>query len=117
MIHAPHGKEPLLLETPGGPPIGFFQLAEGLFGPYEETQLLLVPGDRLYLYSDGVVEATDKHRNLYGAAQLLEQVKKSNSMSLQESVDFLAETVDHWCGEGKSPQDDVSILALEISSS
>ncbi|MGI6069842.1 MAG: SpoIIE family protein phosphatase [Blautia sp.] len=33
---------------------------------YKQAQLTLAPGDRIYLYTDGVTEATDIHNELYG---------------------------------------------------
>lgn len=104
-----------MLVFSGDPPIGMFQTDEGEFGPFQENVLALQPGDRLFLYSDGVIEAADREGRLYGADRLLENVEEAATLALQGAVDFLSKSVCDWCGEGKSPQDDVSILALEIS--
>ena len=57
--------------------IGFFPEAE-----YEEQTLQLEPGDRLYLYSDGVTEAMDKDLQQFGDDALVEVVTLNRSRPL-----------------------------------
>ena len=40
--------------------------------PYQKNDIYLKPGDRLFLYTDGVTEAQDKAQQLYGEEKLLE---------------------------------------------
>ncbi len=88
-------------------PIGFFPEAE-----YEEQVLQLSPGDRLYLYSDGVTEAMDKDLQQFGDAALVEVVTLNRSRPLDAGVSELLETIQAWC-QPKGPLDDVSILGFE----
>ncbi len=88
-------------------PIGFFPEAD-----YEEQTLQLSPGDRLYLYSDGVTEAMDKDLQQFGDESLVEVVTLNRSRSLEAGVAELLETIRAWC-EPKGPLDDVSILGFE----
>ena len=41
---------------------------------YRKNELQLTPGDKLYLYTDGVTEATDNNTELYGEQRLLDFV-------------------------------------------
>ncbi len=110
------GHPPLLRLAAGGEavfqtlhslPIGFFPEAE-----YEEQTLQLAPGDRLYLYSDGVTEAMDKNLQQFGDDALVEVVTLNRSRPLDTSVAELLETIQAWC-QPKGPLDDVSILGFE----
>ena len=88
-------------------PIGFFPEAE-----YEEQTLQLEPGDRLYLYSDGVTEAMDKDLQQFGDDALKEVVTLQRSRPLDAGVGELLEAIQAWC-QPKGPLDDVSILGFE----
>ena len=71
-------------------------------------------GDRLYLYSDGVTEAMDPSGEMFGDARLLEAIGRARSVSLQESVAALVGEIERWRGTA-SAQDDISIVAVEVS--
>ena len=70
------------------------------------------PGDRLFLYSDGVVEAASKKEGDFGETRLLEILRANASLSLSEGLDRLTDSLKDWRGED-SLDDDVSLLALE----
>ena len=106
-VHLPSGADPVILESQGFP-IGLADDA------YEERSVRLGAGDRLYLYSDGVPEAMDPAGKLFGDARLLEAIGRGRSGPLQEGVATLLGEVARWHGS-ESPQDDISILAVEVS--
>ena len=106
-VHLPVGADPVILESQGFP-IG---LASDTF---EERSVRLGPGDRLYLYSDGIPEAMDPAGVHFGDVRLLEAIGQGRSETLQESVATLLGAITRWHGS-ESPQDDISILAVELS--
>jgi sigma-B regulation protein RsbU (phosphoserine phosphatase) len=106
-VHLPAGADPVILESRGSP-IG---LADDAF---EERSVRLRAGDRLYLYSDGVPEAMDPAGKQFGDARLLEAIGRGRSEPLQEGVATLLEEIARWHGPQR-PQDDISILAVEVS--
>ena len=106
-VHLPSGADPVILESQGSP-IGLADDA------YEERSVRLGAGDRLYLYSDGVPEAMDHAGKQFGDARLLEAIGQGRSEPLQESVATLLGEIARWQGPER-PQDDISILAVEIS--
>ena len=106
-VHLPAGAGPVILASPGFP-IG---LAEDA---YEERCVRLAPGDRLYLYSDGVTEMMDPTGVLFGDGRLLEAIGRGRSVGLQESVAAVLGEVERWRGTA-SVQDDISIVAVEVS--
>jgi sigma-B regulation protein RsbU (phosphoserine phosphatase) len=106
-VHLPSGAEPLILESQGFP-LGLTDDA------YEERSVRLAPGDRLYLYSDGVPEAMDGDCKQFGVPRLLEAIGQGRSDPLQESVATLLRKITQWHGSER-PKDDISILAVEVS--
>ncbi len=124
VLHLPTGRldyvssgHPALLRVPAagdvefhgaeGFPIGFVPDVE-----YGQRTLQLAPGDRIYLYSDGVTEAMDKDQEPLGEQALAECISGSRASPLEETVAQLLETVEQWC-QPAGPLDDVSILGLE----
>ena len=81
---------------------------------YEERCIQLKPGDRLYLYSDGVPEATSPTNVQFGTQRLLEVANRDRARSLPEAVRGLRAEVENWCGS-MGVRDDLSILALEMA--
>ena len=106
-VHLPAGADPLILPSQGSP-IG---LADD---GYEERSVRLGPGDRLYLYSDGVPEAMNPAGKQFGDARLLGTIGQGRSKPVQESVGTILEEIGRWRG-ADTFQDDISILAVEMS--
>ncbi len=88
--------------------IGWFEDIE-----YDEETATLAPGDRLFLFSDGVPEAMDKDLEELGDERMLKSIAETKGKSLDDAVTYVKETVDEWC-RVNGPKDDVSILAVEM---
>jgi sigma-B regulation protein RsbU (phosphoserine phosphatase) len=125
VLHVPSGRldyasggHPALVRIPaaGGPPE--FHGAEGFpiaFVPeveYQQKSLQLEPGDRIYLYSDGVPEAMDKDQEAYGEDKMAACLDGGRGEALETSVASLLSAVEAWC-RPKGPLDDVTILGVE----
>jgi sigma-B regulation protein RsbU (phosphoserine phosphatase) len=106
-IHFPAGRAARVVDSSGFP-VGMFKDAT-----FEELRLPLGRGDRLYLYSDGLPEARGVGEEQFGQRRLLDAVQAGANETLEASVARLQAEVVAWCGEG-GPQDDLSILAVEI---
>ncbi len=106
-VHLRAGYDPVILEAQGFP-IG---LAED---PFEERSIPMGPLDRLYLYSDGVPEAANLGGERFGDVRLMAAIHRERSNSLRASVDALPPEINRWQG-AQTPQDDISILAVELS--
>lgn len=105
-VHLPSGADPVVLEGRGSP-IGLADDA------YEERSVRLGRGDRLFLYSDGVPEASDPAGEQFGDARLLKAIVQGRSEPLRESVATLMREIARWNGSEKL-HDDLSILAVEV---
>lgn len=78
---------------------------------YRTNTVHLKPGDLLYLYTDGVTEATDAENNLFGEARLQAVLQQEMSGDIQTVCTQVKEDVDRFVGE--APQfDDITMLAL-----
>ncbi len=106
-VHLPRGGKPAFLEGDGFP-VGMMDDVE-----YDEHYLILEPGDRLFLYSDGVNEALNPQQELYGGNRLLAELESHATTPLVNSITGLFEATRAW-SLPHGPHDDVSIVGLEI---
>ena len=80
---------------------------------YRKNELQLTPGDKLYLYTDGVTEATDNNTELYGEQRLLDFVNSIEKTEPESLCKLIKEDVDKFVGT--APQfDDITMLALDF---
>ena len=94
------------LESPAG-----FVLAGWEGFQYRRQELQLAPGDQLYLYTDGVTEATDLQEALFGEEKLLAALNEYEGNEPQAMCDKVKQDVDRFVGE--APQfDDITMLSL-----
>ncbi len=79
---------------------------------YKTQELQLVPGDIIYLYTDGVTEATNACNELYGEERLLNAVNSREFENMEQLCRFVKSDVDEFVGE--APQfDDITMVALK----
>ena len=80
---------------------------------YRKNELQLMPGDKLYLYTDGVTEATDNNTELYGEQRLIDFVNSLDEAEPESLCRLIKEDVDKFVGT--APQfDDITMLALNF---
>jgi sigma-B regulation protein RsbU (phosphoserine phosphatase) len=81
---------------------------------YTETVVELSPSDRVFLYTDGVIEAEDQAEEGYGTKRLAAELLKRGSLELSETIDAVLQSVSSW--EATSGhRDDCSILAFVLA--
>lgn len=80
---------------------------------YKEYELTLLPGDRLYLYTDGVAEATNAQDELYGTGRMLDILNRNKDVSCADLLHHIKQDIDLFVGD--APQfDDITMLGLEM---
>ena len=94
-------------EPPGGMPLGVFEDAK--FG---ERELSLKPGETLLVYTDGVTEAMNGARDLFGEDRLLEAVRDGASLSAEKLTERVVEKVEDFVREADR-SDDITLLAIK----
>ncbi|MCG8462494.1 MAG: SpoIIE family protein phosphatase, partial [Holophagales bacterium] len=98
-----------LLEE-GGPLIGL-----GAFLPYEQGETTVEAGDRLILYSDGILEHApeDQPTCLFGSERFLEALSAVRHRTLDRSCQAVFHQLDLHA-PGSPPLDDITLLAIEF---
>ena len=82
---------------------------------YKPGQLTLLPGDEIFLYTDGVTEATDKDNQLYGDDRLLAVLNRADARGLDAEALCRLAKADVDAFVGAAPQfDDITMLCLRI---
>lgn len=110
------GHNPPLLKRHGGQ----FEWLTGIDGPmvgpmagiaFKETTIQLGPGDELFLYTDGVTEADNRRRELFGNDRLKALLAKSQAVSVVDRLGEVMHAVRTFAGD--APQaDDITMLGL-----
>ncbi len=78
---------------------------------YRVQEAKLAPGSTIFLYTDGVTEATNAENQLYGESRLLRVLNAGGKESMDELCRMVKEDVDRFVGD--APQfDDITMLAL-----
>ena len=79
---------------------------------YRINELTLCPGDRLFLYTDGVSEATNTENELYGEDRLMAFMSENPDMEAKMFLPALKANIDEFVGE--APQfDDITMLMFD----
>ena len=77
---------------------------------YEECRVDIAPGDSILFYSDGIVEAHNPDRELFGFPRL--QALLAEPVDGTPLVDFVLGALQRFTGAGWEQEDDVTLLAL-----
>ena len=79
---------------------------------YKMQTLELAPGDTLFLYTDGVTEATNEHNELFGNDRLLDALTHGGGKGTKEMCRFVKRQIDAFTRK-TSQFDDITMLAME----
>ena len=119
-VNAGHN-EPMVLRSPGsgagqgsldrlstgGLPIGIMRDAR-----YESGEVALAPGDRLVIFTDGVVEAENETADEFGEGRLLSELQIGRSSSASDALKRLMASIDAFVGH--APQhDDITCMIFD----
>lgn len=94
--------------TGGSLPIGVEENEE-----FNDWSIQLVPGDRLYFYSDGITEARNDKGEMLETEGIIRLIERDHTSSLNEGLVKCIEEFKRWCGSVPL-LDDISMLAMEI---
>ena len=79
---------------------------------YREYELQLEKGDKLFLYTDGVPEATNAQEELFGIERMIDALNACADRSPKEILTGVKSAVDAFVGEAEQ-FDDLTMLCLE----
>jgi sigma-B regulation protein RsbU (phosphoserine phosphatase) len=79
---------------------------------FRERRFKMDKGDKLFVYTDGVAEATNADNELFGTDRMIETLNKNKDKTLKEQVDGMKESIDEFVQD--APQfDDITMLCFE----
>ncbi|MCG8409108.1 MAG: serine/threonine-protein phosphatase [Phycisphaerales bacterium] len=81
---------------------------------YEQQSTPLAPGDRMLLYTDGLIEAPDRDGELFGEERLHKVLQDHGRNSLSDLKNAVLGAVRQHT-EGPFLHDDVTLLAIEVN--
>ena len=79
---------------------------------YIEYEIMLEPGAKLFLYTDGVPEATNRDKKLFGTDRMLEALNTALNDSPEKILSVVHKAVDDFVKE-EDQFDDLTMLCLE----
>jgi phosphoserine phosphatase RsbU/P len=94
------------LFTGGSFPVGLIDGAQ-----FAATRIQLQPDDTLVLFSDGVTEAEDRERNLFGPKRLCEALAGRTGDPIEDLRRHILDCVDAW-SRGTAQSDDLTVLIV-----
>jgi len=80
--------------------------------PFEEGEIRMQKGDRLYLYTDGIVEYFNEAGEMYGEDRFYRNLIKDRGATLPETCRHVVESLSRFGGEHKA-KDDITLVAIE----
>jgi anti-sigma regulatory factor (Ser/Thr protein kinase) len=80
---------------------------------YEEKETVLQPGESVLLHSDGIVEAHDPDREMFGFPRLKETV--AEHAGGQALIDHVIAELEAFTGARAEQEDDITMVTLERS--
>ena len=79
---------------------------------YRNYELRLYPGSKLFIYTDGLMEAADEKDGIFGSERALETLNRAKDAPPQELLEYVKSEVKRF--EGGAPRfDDLTLLCLE----
>jgi serine phosphatase RsbU (regulator of sigma subunit) len=80
---------------------------------YQESTVDIVPGDLLFFYTDGLVEAEDASGDMFGAERLQAILAADRSSGIEHVLQHVEQTVHKFRG-GHEALDDATMMALRL---
>ena len=99
------------LETKSGLPLGVFPKFT-----YVVEECMLTPNDTLFLYTDGITEATNRREELFKLDRLREVLDRCGSAEPSRVVPAVMDSVDRFA-EGSPQADDLTMLCVQYRGS
>lgn len=82
---------------------------------YEEYEVAVAPGESILFYSDGLVEAHDTKREMFGFPRLMALI--GTHLDGNTLIDFLLSELTIFTGDNWEQEDDITMVVLQRASS
>ncbi len=79
---------------------------------YKEYEFMMNPGDKLFVYTDGVPEATNLNSEMFGTERMVKVLNENPEATPKELLQMMRKSVDDFVGAADQ-FDDLTMLCLE----
>ena len=79
---------------------------------YKDYEIEFVPGDKLFVYSDGVPVARNSSKEMYQSERLIETLNKNSNGSVDKIIMAVKSDIDDFVGDAMQ-FDDITMLSVE----
>ena len=79
---------------------------------YESSPFEMDPGDCLFVYTDGVTEAINEDRALFGEQRTLKALNRNSTSAASELIENVCASISEFTGDA-APFDDITMLCVE----
>lgn len=94
---------------PAGSLLGVFPGAR-----FQTEEISVQPGDRVLIYTDGVIEACGKDEELFGEDRLENLIRETALLDTDAFADRLSEAVIQWTGDAADLRDDFTFVVIDV---
>ncbi len=83
---------------------------------FSRTEYAIGPGDRIVLFTDGVIEAMNGHGELFGEERFKEIIRECGEENAEFFFDRVFDELHSWTGikRGESFEDDICLLCIDV---
>jgi sigma-B regulation protein RsbU (phosphoserine phosphatase) len=80
---------------------------------FEQADTTLRIGDRVVMYTDGVVDSSNEQKEFFGEDRLIDLITISPHLSVSELISSIRDSLQHHANN-KTPTDDTTIITMDI---
>ena len=77
-------------------------------------ELALEPGDRIVLFTDGIIEARNGEGDLFGYDAFVRHIAAMRHLPPSEFADFIIARLSEWTGQGDRFDDDITLVIIDV---
>ena len=81
---------------------------------YREYEVHLNPGSKMFVYTDGVTEATNSQYELFGVGRMVDALNEQEEATPQQILDNVSHAVDAFVNNAEQ-FDDLTMLCMEYN--
>ena len=78
---------------------------------YKEDSMILEPGSKIFMYTDGVTEAVNDSQEMYGSERVLDVLNRNKDAEDEEIINNISESLDAFVNDAEQ-FDDITIMSV-----
>ncbi|MCX8123063.1 MAG: SpoIIE family protein phosphatase [Spirochaetes bacterium] len=81
---------------------------------FETINISVSPGDRVFIYTDGIIEAINCNKEMFGIERLISVITATNIYPSKEAIEKIYSELIQFIGDASFLEDDVTLIMIEI---